>query len=99
VTSRRSIHVTVVAALSLAVLTACGASAPPAEELAIEVIETLDVSEPVKQCMREAVVDFEIDPNAGFSDFDDLAAKAAEEQPQAVALMEEFEAALAACNT
>ncbi len=85
-------------ALSLVVLTACGASAPPGKELAVELIDTLDVSEPVKECMREAVADFEVDPSSGFSDFDDLAAKAADEQPQAVALMDEFEAALAACN-
>jgi hypothetical protein len=87
-----------VAALSLIVLTACGASAPPAKELADEMIDTLDVSDAVKECMRQAVEDFEIDPNAGFESFDDLAEKAADEQPRAVAVMAEFESALAACN-
>ncbi|HSJ90575.1 MAG TPA: hypothetical protein VK917_00820 [Ilumatobacter sp.] len=87
-----------VAALSLTVLTACGASAPPGRELADEMIDTLDVSDAVKQCMRQAVDDFEIDPDAGFESFDDMAQKAADDQPQAVAVMAEFESALAACN-
>ena len=87
-----------VAALSLTVLTACGASAPPGKELADEMIDTLDVSDAVKDCMHEAVVDFQIDPDAGFESFDDMAQKAADGQPQAVAVMAEFEAALAACN-
>ena len=84
--------------MSLTVLTACGASAPPGKELADEMIETLDVSDPVKECMHDAVADFQIDPDAGFESFDDMAQKAADEQPQAVAVMAEFESALALCN-
>ena len=93
---RRSL--VVVAALSLTVLTACGASAPPGKELADEMVDTLDVSDAVKACMHEEVADFQIDPDSGFDSFDDMAAKAADEQPQAVAVMAEFEAALASCN-
>ena len=87
-----------VAALSLTVLTACGASAPPGKELADEMIETLPVSDDVKECMHEAAADFQIGPDSGFESFDDMAQKAADEQPQAVAVMAEFEAALASCN-
>ena len=87
-----------IAALSVGVLTACGASAPPAKELADEMIDTLDVSDEVKDCMHAEVTDFVVDPNSGFEDFDDVAAKAADGQPQALELMDEFEAALAACN-
>lgn len=87
-----------VAVASLAVLSACGASAPPGKELADEMIDTLDVSDAVKDCMHQAVEDFTIDPDAGFESFDDLAQKAADDQPQAVALLAEFEAALAACR-
>ena len=95
--SRRPSLVAAVA-LSLTVLTACGASAPPGKELADEMIDTLEVSDAVKACMRSAVEDFQIDPDAGFESFDDMAEKAADGQPQAVAVMAEFEAALAACN-
>ena len=48
--------------------------------------------------MHEEVADFQIDPDSGFDSFDDMATKAADEQPQAVAVMAEFEAALASCN-
>ena len=49
----------------MAVLTACGASAPPADELAHEIIDTLeedgvDVSDEVKACMHQRVDDFQL---------------------------------------
>lgn len=84
--------------LSLTVLTACGAQAPPASELADEMIATLEgVSDEAKECMRQAVDDFRIAPESGFIDLDDVATKASEGQPQALELMERFEADLAAC--
>jgi len=91
------------AALSLTVLTACGASAPPADELADEMIETLEVngvpvSDSVKDCMRGVVADFEIAPESGFESLDDVAEKASDGQPQAIEIMDRFEAELAACN-
>lgn len=89
------------AALTLtAVLTACGASAPPARELANEMIDTLDVSDSVKECMHDAVDDFRLsDEDAqGFDDLDDVAAKADGGQERAIQIMDDFEAALAACN-
>jgi hypothetical protein len=96
VSRRRSL--VAVTALSLSVLTACGASAPPGKELADEMIETLEVSDTVKECMHEAAADFQIAPDSGFESFDDMAQKAADEQPQAVAVLAEFEAALDDCN-
>jgi hypothetical protein len=92
-----------VAAASLAVvltLSACGASAPPARELADEMIDTLDVDDDVKDCMHQQVEDFRLsDEDAqGFNDLDDVAAKAAEGQERAIQIMDDFENALASCN-
>ncbi len=95
--ARRSIF----AAASLAVvLTACGASAPPARELALEMVETLDVSEDVKACMRGQVEDFRLSEEdaQGFSDLDDVASKAADGQERAIQILADFEAALASCR-
>lgn len=88
------------AALSLTVLTACGASAPPAKELADEMIDTLDVSDDVKACMHQAVADFALTEQQaqGFEDFDDVATKADGGNELALQIMADFEASLAACN-
>jgi hypothetical protein len=90
----------------LAVLSACGASAPPARELADEIIDTLEVdgvpvSDAIKACMHAEVADFELTPEEaqGFEDFDDVAAKADGGNAQALAILDRFEAALASCNT
>jgi hypothetical protein len=87
------------------VLTACGAAAPPAKELADEMIDTLEqngvpLSDEVKDCMHEAVADFQLTPDEaqGFDDLDDVAAKAADGQAQAIQIMDRFESELAACN-
>lgn len=96
--SRRSIIALAVA--SITVLSACGVSAPPARELALEMVETLDVSEPVKECMRREIDGFGLTEAqaTGFSDFDDVAAKAAEGNDEALQIMGDFQSALAACN-
>lgn len=88
------------AALSLTVLTACGASAPPAKELADEMIDTLDVSDDVKACMHQAVADFSLTEQQaqGFEDFDDVATKADGGNELAIQIIADFEASLAACN-
>lgn len=88
-----------VAALSLGALTACGASSPPAEELAIEMIDTLEVSESVKACMRSEVDDFQLtdEQAVGFEDLDEVAEKAANGNELAQNIMRDFEAALASC--
>lgn len=81
----------VAAAVGGVALTACSTSPPPASELAIEVIDTLDVSEDVKQCMRDEVADF------GDEALQEMADLAANGDTRGVAGMEEFEAALAGC--
>jgi hypothetical protein len=88
-----------VAALSMTILTACGASAPPAEELALELIETLDVDESAKACMRDEVTGFTLteEQAQGFENLDDVAQKAADGNEQAQNIMDAFEASLAAC--
>lgn len=95
---RRSIIALAVA--SITVLSACGASAPPAKELATEMVETLDVDETVKACMRQQIDDFSLteEQAQGFSDFDDVASKAAGENELALQIMADFQAALASCN-
>ena len=86
--------------VSLGVLTACGASAPPARELADELIDTLEVSDEVKECMHDAVADFGLSEEdaQGFEDLDDVASKAADGQERALQIMADFERSLAACN-
>jgi hypothetical protein len=95
---RRSILA--LAAASVAVLSACGASAPPARELALEMVATLDVSDEVKACMDQQIDDFSLteDQAAGFSDLDDVAAKAADGNELALQIMDDFQDALASCN-
>lgn len=81
-------------------LTACGASAPPAKELADEMIDTLDVSDSVKACMHAEVADFSLteEQAQGFEDLDDVADKAAGGNELALGIMEDFQTALASCN-
>lgn len=99
--NRRSI--VAVAALSVGLLTACGASAPPGKELAVEMIESLDeddgITDDQKACMVDQVDAFALSEEdaQGFDDFDDVAAKAAEGNERAVQIMNDFQAALASC--
>ena len=83
----------------MTILTACGASAPPAEELALELIETLDVDESAKACMRDEVTGFTLteEQAQGLENLDDVAQKAADGNEQAQNIMDAFEASLAAC--
>lgn len=62
-------------------------------------IETLDVSDEAKACMVDEVESFSLSEAdaQGFSDFDDVAAKAADGQERAVQIMNDFQAALATC--
>ena len=63
-------------------------------------VDTLDVSEPVKECMREQINDFSLteEQATGFSDFDDVASKAADGNELALQIMGDFQSALATCN-
>lgn len=99
---------------SVTILSACGASAPPAEELAIEMVDTLDVSDAVKDCMRDEIAGFEVGGDGqAFSSLDDAAnsARAArdrraknpeagftEDEETAIDIMDDFEAALTGCT-
>jgi hypothetical protein len=87
------------------VLTACGASAPPAKELADEIIDTLEengqpLSDEVKACMHKKNDEFELTPTEakGFTSLDDVAKKADEGNEQAKQIMARYTAALASCN-
>lgn len=93
-------RIVAVAVLATTVLAACGASAPPARELANEMIDTLDVSDSVKECMHDAVDEFTFtaEEAAGFEDLDDVATKAADGNEFARQVMARFEASLGVCN-
>lgn len=88
------------AVVSLSVLTACGASAPPARELANELVDTLDVSDDVKDCMHDEIDTFALseEDTLGFSDLDDVASKADQGNERAIQIMNDFQAALASCR-
>lgn len=96
-------RVTLLVALSLSALAACGNPAPPAKELAVEMIDTLNESENsenVKACMRQRVEEFTLTPEeaTGFEDFDDVAAKADGGNVLAQQVIARFESQLAACR-
>ena len=89
----------------VAVLTGCGAAAPPAKELADEIIDTLEVdgvpvSDEVKACMHKKNDEFELTPEEakGFKDLDDVASKANGGNAQAKEILARYEASLASCN-
>lgn len=86
--------------VSFTALTACGATPPPAEELALEAIDSLDVDETVKACMRAEIEDFNLtdEQAAGFADLDDVAASAAGGNELAQNIIADLESALTACN-
>lgn len=88
------------AVVGVSLLTACGASAPPAKELANEMVETLDVDQSVKDCMHDKIANFSLteEQAQGFEDFDEVAAKAAGNNELAIGILAQFEAALASCN-
>jgi hypothetical protein len=81
-------------------LTACGTSPPPGKELAGEIVDTLDVSDTVKACMRTKVDEFtltEAEAN-DFENLDDVAKKADNDNAAAKQIMQRFEDSLATCN-
>lgn len=89
------------AVVALSVLTACGASTPPATEVAHEMIDTLtELPLPVRDCMHAKVDDFGLteEQSLGFKNFDDVATKAAGDNQLAIDILKDFEDALASCN-
>jgi polyhydroxyalkanoate synthesis regulator phasin len=86
----------VAAALAAFTLPACGASAPPAEELAGEVIDSMvlrgQITEDEGACMHAEVAAFEGEL------LDDLGERAASDNAAALAELDEFQQALADCT-
>lgn len=83
-------------ALATAVLTACGVSAPPPNELAGEIIDTLDVSSSVKTCMRAQLADYTDEDLEAITN--GLESDNTETQVEARAALDEFESDLASCR-
>lgn len=83
---------------------ACTSSPPPGRELALEMVDALvareQVSEDVAACMRNEVENFRLteEQAAGFENFDDVAAKAADDNEAALQIMIDFQEALASCR-
>ena len=76
-------------------LTACN-STPSAKRVALDVIETLPVSDEVKECMRNKVEqDYSQDEIQAFAE----GADETPPDPEAKAALDRFEADLANCNT
>ncbi len=92
--TRRSL--VALAVLGGSVLTACGASAPPAKELAVEVVDSLladgTIDAAAAECMREKISGYEGDM------LDDIADRAASDNADALESLAEFQADLAACR-
>lgn len=89
-------RVVALAVLATAVLTACGASAPPPAELANEMVDTLDVSAAVKDCMHErleAYTDSELEAM-----LDGLESENTETQTESEDALADFERDLRSCT-
>jgi hypothetical protein len=95
-----------VAVVSLGFLTACGTSPPPADELAHEMIDAANgpdgepLSDAERECMNARVDDFELTESEqqGFENLDDVFAKAADGQEQALEIVARFQADLETCT-
>jgi hypothetical protein len=82
----------VVVALSLALgLSAC-ASTPSAYRIALDVVETLDLDENVKTCMREAIEAYDPDDLQQITELADAG------NPDGIADLARFEASLRSCR-
>lgn len=83
-------------ALAATGLTACGASAPPANELAIELIDSLEADKTLSateaDCMRDRVGEYDGET------LDDLAERADSENAEALAELAQFQQDLADCR-
>lgn len=81
--------------MAAVVLAACGTSAPPAKELAVEVIDSMElrgeISEAAAACMRDKVEAY-----TG-KQLDEIAERADAGNTEALAELDTFQADLAAC--
>ena len=75
-------------------LTACN-STPSARRVALDVIDTLDVTESVKECMRTKVEAYTEDEIEAFAEGADKKPP----DPDSQAALDKFEAELAACRS
>jgi hypothetical protein len=94
VRTRQPLRAALVAVVAIAGLAAC-TSTPSARRVALDVIETLDADESVKECMRGKVEAYSQDELQAIAD------GAAESPPDAaqVEALEQFEADLAECRS
>ena len=88
-------RVVALVALATAGLTACGVSAPPPVELADEIIGTLDVSDSVKDCMRNALAEYTDDDLKAITD--GLDSENTQTQADSEAALVQFERDFAIC--
>jgi hypothetical protein len=81
----------VLAVAAVAALTGC-MSTPSAKRVALDMIETLDISEAARDCMTEKV--------EGYSEeeLDDIAGLAVDGNPQGTQQLQQFENDLATCT-
>jgi hypothetical protein len=85
------------AALATAVLAACGVSAPPPNELAGEIIDTLDeLPASVRACMREQLAEYSDDDLESITN--GLESDNTETQTEAQAALDQFQSDLASCR-
>ena len=84
-----------IASLALVAVLGVGACSnpPSAQRVALEMVETLDVDDAAKACMRE-----KIENDYTSDQLQDIADGAADGQPQDVEALQQFEDDLAACN-
>jgi hypothetical protein len=92
--SARPFRSLIVVLAAIGGLSACN-STPSARRVALDVIDTLDVSESVKECMRTKVEAYTKDEIQSFADgADDNPPK-----PESQAALDKFEAELADCRS
>ncbi len=92
--NRRSL--VAVVALAVTGLTACGASAPPAKELAVEVVDSMLadglITDAAAECMRDRIAEYDGET------LDDIAERADSQNADALEDLAQFQADLADCN-
>lgn len=92
VRSRSVFRTVAVVVVATGALTACGASPPPAQLLATEIVGTLDVSDEVKDCMLDEIASY------GEAELDEIAALAETGDARGIEQLDDFQASLAACR-
>jgi hypothetical protein len=91
VKSRRTLRAVAVALVALVGLSAC-ASTPSAKRIALDSVETLDVAEPVKVCMRDAIEEYDQEQLQQIAELADAG------NSEGIAELARFEASLRSCR-